>query len=75
MRRISISICRSTTKTTVFGLVVKKSDVRSDHLIVELEKFALRIMKSAGVSFGGKGRLYFVDEKVKVIMLADYFQS
>ena len=44
----------------------KKADVRPDRLIVEREKFAPHVMVSAGVCFGGKGRLHFVDEKVKV---------
>jgi len=44
----------------------KKSDVRPDRLIVEREKFAPRVMVSAGVCFSGKGRLHFVDEKARV---------
>lgn len=44
----------------------KKADVRPDRLIVEREKFAPHVMVSAGVCFGGKGRLHFVDEKAKV---------
>ena len=44
----------------------KKADVRPDRLIVEREKFAPHVMISAGVCFGGKGRLHFVDVKAKV---------
>ena len=44
----------------------KKADVRPDRLIVEREKFALHVMVSACVCFGGKGRLHFVDEKAIV---------
>ena len=44
----------------------KKADVRPDRLIVEREKFAPHVMVSAGVCFGGKGRLHFVGEKAKV---------
>src|SRR6218665_3657483 len=49
----------------------KKADVRTDRLIVEREKFAQHVMVSAGVCFGDKGRLHFVDEKTKVN--ADYY--
>jgi len=44
----------------------KKADVRPDRLIVEREKFAPHVMVSAGVCFGGKGGLHFVDKKAKV---------
>ena len=44
----------------------KKADVRPNRLIVEREKFAPHVMVSAGVCFGDKGRLHFVDEKAKV---------
>ena len=44
----------------------KKADVKPDRLIVEREKFAPHVMVSAGVCFGGKGRLHFIDEKAKV---------
>ena len=49
----------------------RKADVRPDRLIVEREKFAPHVMVSAGVCFYGKGRLHFLDEKVK--MNADYY--
>jgi len=51
--------------------VGKKADVRPDRLIVKPEKFAPHLMVWAGVCFGGKGRLHFVDEKAKVI--AEYY--
>jgi len=35
-------------------------------LLVEREKFAQHLMVSAGVCSGGKSRLLFVEEKVKV---------
>ena len=44
----------------------KKADVKPSRLLVEREKFAPHVMVSAGVCFGGKGRLLFVDEKAKV---------
>jgi hypothetical protein len=44
----------------------KKADVWPDRLLVEREKFAPHIMVSAGVCFGGKGRVHFVDDKAKV---------
>ena len=44
----------------------KKVDVRPSRLLVQREKFAKHIMVSAGVCFGGKGRLHFIDEKAKV---------
>jgi transposase len=43
-----------------------KADVEPSRLLVEREKFASHIMVSAGVCFGGKGRLHFVEEKAKV---------
>ena len=42
----------------------KKADVK--RLLAEREKFAQHVMVSAGVCFGGKGRLHFVDESTKV---------
>ena len=42
----------------------KKADVK--RLLVEREKFAQHVMVSAGVCFGGKRRLHFVDESAKV---------
>jgi len=34
--------------------------------VIQRAKFAQHVMVSAGVCFGGKGRLHFVDEKAKV---------
>jgi len=42
----------------------KKADVK--RLLAEHEKFAQHVMVSAGVCFGGKGRLHFVNESAKV---------
>ena len=44
----------------------KKADVKPTRLLVQREKFAKHVMVSAGVCFGGKGRLHFVQEKAKV---------
>jgi len=44
----------------------KETDDRPDRLIVEREKFAPHVMVSAGVCFGGNGRLHFADEKANV---------
>lgn len=44
----------------------RKSDIEPSRLLVEREKFAAHLMVSAGVCFGGKGKLHFVEEKAKV---------
>ena len=44
----------------------RKADIDTRRLLIEREKFAPHLMVSAGVCFGGKGRLLFVDEKAKV---------
>ena len=44
----------------------KKADVKPTRLLAEREKLAQHVMVSAGVCFGGKGRLHFVDESAKV---------
>jgi hypothetical protein len=41
-------------------------DIEPRRLLVEREKFARHVMVSAGVCFGGKSRLHFVEEKSKV---------
>ena len=41
----------------------KKADVKPAHLLAERKKFAQHVMVSAGMCFGGKGRLHF-DAKV-----------
>lgn len=46
--------------------VGRKSSIASSRLLIEREKFAPHLMVSAGVCFGGRGRLLFVDEKAKV---------
>src|SRR6218665_1880464 len=44
----------------------KKANIKPSRLLIEREKFAKHIMMSAGICFGGKGRLHFLDEKAKV---------
>ena len=44
----------------------KKKDVSTGRLLIERQKFAPHLMVSAGVCYGGKGRLHFVDEKAKI---------
>jgi len=44
----------------------KKRDIDKSRLVVERAKFAKHIMVSAGVCSGGKGRLHFIPDKVKV---------
>jgi len=41
-------------------------DVSKSRLLIEKAKFAPHIMVSAGVCYGGKGRLHFIDEKAKL---------
>jgi len=42
------------------------TNVDERRLVAERAKFAKHIMVSAGVCFGGKGRLHFVPDKTKV---------
>ena len=63
MKKISSLIHLSNDKTIAYG---QRVDIDTHHLLIEREIFALHLMVSAGVCFGGKGRLLFVDEKVKV---------
>ena len=42
-------------------------------LLVERAKFSPHVMVSAGVCYGGKGRLHFVDEKAKIN--AEYYMT
>ena len=44
----------------------KKRDVHESRLVVERSKFAKHVMVSAGVCYGGKGRLHFIPDKAKV---------
>lgn len=46
--------------------VGRKRDVSSKRLLTERAKFSQSVMVSAGVCYGGKGRLHFIDEKAKV---------
>jgi hypothetical protein len=49
----------------------KKKDVSTSPLLIERAKFTPHLMVSAGVCYGGKGRLHFVEKKAKVN--ADYY--
>jgi AraC-like DNA-binding protein len=44
----------------------KKADVDEARLLMERAKFAPHVMVSAGVCYGGKGQLHFIEEKAKV---------
>ena len=44
----------------------KNADVKPSRLLVQHDKFAQHVMVLSGVSFSGKCRLHFVDEKEKV---------
>lgn len=44
----------------------KKSTIAPERLIKQRAKFSKHVMVSAGVCFGGKGRLHFVPEQAKV---------
>jgi hypothetical protein len=44
----------------------RKRDISQQRLLVERAKFSAHVMVSAGVCFGGKGRLHFVADKAKV---------
>ena len=44
----------------------KKKEISADQLLTERKKFAPHLMVSAGVCYGGKGQLHFVEEKAKV---------
>ena len=44
----------------------KKRDVDPSRLLVKRAKFSARVMVSAGVCHGGKGRLHFINEKAKI---------
>jgi AraC-like DNA-binding protein len=56
-------ICNQTNRVWSSG---KKAEIGPDRLLVERQKFAPHVMVSAGVCFGGKSRLHFVDDKAKV---------
>lgn len=44
----------------------KKRDISAERLLVQHSKFSQHVMVSAGVCFGGRGRLHFVPDKTKV---------
>jgi len=44
----------------------RKCDVDERRLLVERAKFSPSVMVSAGVCYGGRGRLHFVEEKAKI---------
>lgn len=43
-----------------------KCNIAADRLLVQRAKFSAHVMVSAGVSYEGKGRLHFVQEKAKI---------
>jgi hypothetical protein len=51
----------------------RKRDVNPQRLLVERAKFSPSAMVSAGVCYGGKGRLHFVADKAKIN--ADYYMT
>lgn len=51
----------------------KKRDISSRRLLAQRAKFSAKVMVSAGVCFGGKGRLHFIDEKAKIN--AEYYTT
>jgi len=51
----------------------RKKDIDPRRLLQQRAKFSERVMVSAGVCDNGKGRLHFVDEKVKVN--AEYYMK
>lgn len=44
----------------------RKRNVHGDRLLVQRGKFSQHVMVSAGVCFGGKGRLHFVPDQTKI---------
>ena len=48
-----------------------KRDINPERLLLKRAKFSASVMVSAGVCYGGKGKLHFVDEKAKIN--ADYY--
>jgi len=65
---LNTPVCQQNNRVWSEG---KKADVRPDRLLDQREKFSQHVMVSAGVCWGGKGRLHFVDDKAKVN--ADYY--
>src|ERR1700743_1329628 len=49
----------------------RKRDVDPQRLLVQRAKFSAHVMVSAGICYGGKGRLHFVAEKAKIY--AEYY--
>ena len=49
----------------------RKCDIDPKRLLVQRARFSQNVMVSAGVCYGGKGRLHFVDDKAKIN--ADYY--
>jgi hypothetical protein len=49
----------------------KKSEIDSQRLLIQRAKFSPSVMVSAGVCYGGKGRLHFIKDMAKVN--ADYY--
>jgi len=57
---------RSTTESYLDDRLFLQSSTSIFIFLLERETFAPHVMVSAGVCFGGKGRLHFVDESAKV---------
>lgn len=51
----------------------KKHSIKPERLLVQRAKFSAHVMVSAGICYGGKGKLHFVAEKAKIN--ADYYVS
>lgn len=51
----------------------RKADVPAERLLMQRAKFSPHVMVSAGVCYGGKGRLHFVPDKTKIN--AGYYSS
>ena len=63
--KIYLNPC-ATTQNSRCWLTSKKTDIKPAHLLTQHDKFARHVMVTAGVCFGGRGRLHFVVEKAKV---------
>jgi hypothetical protein len=44
----------------------RKKSIPADRLLVQRAKFSQHVMVSAGICYGGKGRLHFVPDKTKI---------
>ena len=51
----------------------RKADVPAERLLMQRARFSQHVMVSAGICYGGKGRLHFVPDKTKIN--AGYYSS